>query len=92
MSVRVKFLGNLKDLIDGGETSVSSDNVREMLEDLTNYNPQLSNKIFEGPENKELKGNLNLYVNGRRIDSIRGLDTELKDGDKVVFFPPVGGG
>jgi molybdopterin synthase sulfur carrier subunit len=38
------------------------------------------------------RGNLrpmyNILVNGRAIEWLSGLETQLKDGDEVVFIPP----
>ena len=92
MPVKVKFLGNLKQLVEDGQTSVSADTVGDLLDDLVEKHPQLLSKIFENPSDRKLKGSINLLVNGQRIDSLRGFETEIADGDKVVFFPPVGGG
>lgn len=33
-----------------------------------------------------------ILVNGRDIDFLNGPETELKDGDTVVLFPPIAGG
>lgn len=35
---------------------------------------------------------LNLYVNGKNIRFLNGLDTQLKDGDEVMLLPAVSGG
>ncbi|HEU97247.1 MAG TPA: MoaD/ThiS family protein [Fervidicoccus fontis] len=41
---------------------------------------------------KELEKGFLILVNGVNVLHLNGLDTEIKDGDTVVIFPPVGGG
>jgi len=41
---------------------------------------------------KELEKGFLILVNGVNVLHLKGLDTEIKDGDTVVIFPPVGGG
>lgn len=38
-------------------------------------------------EDGQVKYPVEIAVNGRRIDFLDGLDTRLKDGDKVLFSP-----
>jgi molybdopterin synthase sulfur carrier subunit len=40
----------------------------------------------------EVKGFLQFLVNGRSASTLRGLETELVDGDVLAIIPPVGGG
>jgi len=47
--------------------------------------------LLDAETGEVTKGN-KILVNGRDIDFLRGLATRLKDGDRIVFFPPVGGG
>jgi molybdopterin synthase sulfur carrier subunit len=37
-------------------------------------------------------GELAILVNGRNIDTLNGLETELRDGDAVTLLPPFAGG
>jgi len=41
---------------------------------------------------KDESPKIRLLVNGRDIDFLKGPETELKDGDVVVLFPPIAGG
>ncbi len=40
----------------------------------------------------KLSEDLVVLVNGRNIDFLEGAETRLRDGDRVAFFPPAGGG
>ena len=46
--------------------------------------------IFD--ESGGIKKYVNILVNGRHIQSLSGIKTELVDGDEVAIFPPVAGG
>jgi molybdopterin synthase sulfur carrier subunit len=39
-----------------------------------------------------LKEDVNILVNGKSIDSLQGLETELSEGDEVAIFPAAIGG
>ena len=44
------------------------------------------------PKTHDAKGFLQFLVNGQSASTMKGLQTELKDGDVVAILPPVGGG
>jgi len=50
-----------------------------------------SNYVFDA-KSGNVKGFLQLLLNGRSIATLDGLDTRLEDGDIVAIIPPVGGG
>ncbi|MDQ1280604.1 MAG: sulfur-carrier protein [Thermoproteota archaeon] len=55
------------------------------------YKPEFSERLIES-KTTHLKKYHKILVNGRDIEFLENLDTRLKDGDEVVFFPPAGGG
>ncbi len=63
-----------------------------VLERLMDKNHELKELIFKDYENKELKDNIILMVNGRAIQHLEGLETPLKEGDTLSVFPTVAGG
>ena len=40
----------------------------------------------------KLKSGIKMIINGRDIDYLNGLDTQLNDGDVIVIIPPIAGG
>lgn len=93
MRVKVKFLATLYDLLGvmRDEAIVPEGaTVLDLIKALDKrYGGRLSREILDGDK---LKDEYNVLVNGRAIDFLEGLSTKLKDGDEVVFLPPVAGG
>jgi molybdopterin synthase sulfur carrier subunit len=66
--------------------------VRELIDYIAmEYNPQFKERLID-PKKGEARKFYKILVNGRDIDFLDGLETKLKEGDTVAFFPPVGGG
>ena len=74
------------DLVDGAKVldlvRVVSDHIGKR--DFTN--------VLVDPELRDPRPNNVILVNGREISSLKGLETELQDGNEVVVIPLVHGG
>ncbi|MCP1662474.1 MAG: MoaD family protein [Methanocalculus sp. MSAO_Arc1] len=93
MQVTVKSFATLRNVMESRLTQELNDGstLSDLLTLLMERYPGLRDEIFE-EGSRELQDYVNILVNGRNINFINGLDTELKDGDLVVLFPPAGGG
>lgn len=60
----------------------------EVLRDIESEYPGV--ELFE--EDGTIRGFITVLKNGREIEYIDGLETELEDGDTLSVFPPVAGG
>ena len=60
--------------------------VRDLIEYLDkNVVPGFRSHVLSGDD--QVKWPVEISVNGRRIDFLEGLNTRLRDGDRVLFSP-----
>lgn len=87
----VRFPALMKFYVDNqSEFSVAGGTVAELLASLVERYPTLKPHLFE-PGGK-LRRHFNIFVNGEHIRELNGLDTALKDDDKVILMVSAAGG
>jgi len=59
------------------------------LEKLTGID--LKNSIMN-PDKEDIRNNVSIFINGRAIAFLNGLESKLNDMDKVIKSPPAAGG
>jgi len=64
--------------------------IGELLKRLVALRPKLRGKILD--RNGSLPRYLAVFVNGRDIRHLSGLETPVQPDDEVAIFPPVAGG
>lgn len=92
MRIKAEFFADLRDKVGfaSKEIEFRGTTVLDLIADLDAISAGgLSEHVLEGGRLREL---VKVLVNGRDVRGIRGLQTELRDGDVVAFFPPVAGG
>jgi molybdopterin synthase sulfur carrier subunit len=62
--------------------------VREVLEDCCASRPALLNRIFSA-DGTQLVG---VFLNGRSVRQLEGLDSPVAEGDEIRLMPPISGG
>tara|TARA_B100000579_G_scaffold229634_2_gene188091 strand:- start:42576 stop:42845 length:270 start_codon:yes stop_codon:yes gene_type:complete len=77
--------------LTNNETSVeiSGDKVINIIENLNQKFPGVSEKIME---NNELKHFVNIYINGEDIRYLDSLNTKVDLNDEIAIVPAVAGG
>jgi|WetSurSiteA1Bulk_404760.scaffolds.fasta_scaffold201938_2 MoaD family protein len=91
MKVKVRSMASFRYIL-GKERDVDLSNgstVGSLLNILCAAHGELQALLFEG---SELKEDVNILVSGKNIESLKGMKTELSDGDEVVLFPAAIGG
>ena len=76
----------------GGEREVSAegDNVGAVLEALADAHPETRGQLFAGDGG--LNRYVNVYLNDEDVRVLKGLDTEVQEGDTLVILPAMAGG
>jgi adenylyltransferase/sulfurtransferase len=81
----------LRAYADGkSEVAVSGSSISEVLADLTIQYPALKPHLFN--EGGDLRPFVNLFVGENNIKDLQGVDTPIKDGEKIMLIPSIAGG
>ena len=72
------------------EVTVTGVNVTAALGDLTAQFPAIKPHLFN--EAGELRPFVNLFVGETNIKDLQGVDTPIKDNDKLMLIPSIAGG
>lgn len=91
--MRVKVFATLRDLL--GTRVIDLDiaeatTMQEVLDALVAAYPALAAKLRDAQGN--LTGQVHIMLNGRPIEFLDGLATQVAPADTLSLFPPVGGG
>ena len=85
--VKVRLFASMRDYAGVKDVDVQGKNVGEALVSLVNTYPLLKRQIFK--EDGDILSHVRVLLNGIAISD---LNTNLKKGDELAVFPPVGGG
>jgi adenylyltransferase/sulfurtransferase len=73
------------------EITASAPNLRELINLLSKtYGDEVTETLLK-PDGT-IKHVINIYLNGKNINFLGGLDTTFKDGDKIYIMPAIAGG
>ncbi len=91
MKVKVRPFAGFRNILgkEANADLAEGANVDDLLRLLCSEHEGLGARLFD---NEELKEDVNILVNGKNIASLKGLETELREGDEVVLFPAAIGG
>ncbi|MCJ7559221.1 MoaD/ThiS family protein [Candidatus Bathyarchaeota archaeon] len=96
MKVTVEYLGHIKGIIgveQAEKLELKDDaSVGDLLFLLAEKHGENFKKAIYEPSCLDLKSNFILTVNGLLLNQLNGIETKLKDGDRVVLMPIVSGG
>lgn len=81
----------LRPYADGAsEIAVNTGLVSSALQELITKHPALGNHLFS--EDGELRAFVNLFLNDEDVRHLNGVETEIKEEDKLMIIPSIAGG
>ena len=87
----VRFPAMMKYYVDNqSELFVSASSVAELVDTVLAQYPALRPHLFDATGS--LRRHFSIFVNGTHIRDLDGMDTLLKDEDKVIFMASAAGG
>jgi len=92
--VTFKFLGIFKKAYGDGQVLIEiqeNNDLETVVKKLCEESPNLK-QVLVDPELGNPRSNAIILVNGVEIGLLKGLKTELKDKDEIVFIPVIHGG
>lgn len=72
------------------EVNVAGAKISEALTDLANQYPALKPHLFN--DSGGLRPFVNLFVGEHNIKDLQGMNTPIKDGDRIMLIPSIAGG
>ncbi len=88
-------MGSSQDDVQKKKLTVLLDIPSSLKDLLLALSKQLGPKFHQNvynPSSNELNKNVAIIINGQHYTALDGLETILKSGDEISFFPPIGGG
>ena len=87
----VRFPAVMKYYINNqAEFSISASTTRELIEKIVEQYPSAKFHLIDS--NGDLRRHFNIFVNGTHIRDLDGMDTQLKEDDKVILMASAAGG
>ncbi|MCL2197216.1 MAG: MoaD/ThiS family protein [Treponema sp.] len=72
------------------EVEVEGKTAGEALNALANLYPDIKTHLFA--DNKNLRDFINLFIDGKNINTLQGLDTPVAEKSEVMIIPAIAGG
>jgi molybdopterin synthase sulfur carrier subunit len=97
VEVKVRFFTSLREIVDKREETLVFTNDGPVTVDLVlktlsaKYGKPFTEYVYNN-ETGQPKNFLQFLINGTSTSTLKGLETELKDGAVLAILPPVGGG
>lgn len=91
--MKVRVYATLRPIVGGKEASLSvgvGDTFRQIIDEMVVRWPALERELFDGKG--ELRTNIHIFLNGRDVRYLGGLDMPIPENADICIFPPVGGG
>jgi len=90
--MKVKLYATLRPLVGGSSVEVNAgpgDTIRDVITELLERYPVLRDELLE---DGDISPRIHIFLNGREVRYLGGLDMTIPEDADLRIFPPVGGG
>jgi sulfur-carrier protein len=96
LRITIDYLGSIKQTLGLKQAEQVELKDQALVRDLLfalaeKYGESFKKAVYE-PKDTDLKSQYILSVNGLLLNQLNGIETKLKDGDRVILMPVVTGG
>jgi MoaD family protein len=96
VKIKIEYLGHVRNLLSTQRQEEIEIDENSTIQDLLNilskkHGEPFKKAIYE-PGSPDLKANFMATVNGHLLNQLKGVNTKLKNEDKVTIMPIVSGG
>lgn len=91
--MQVRVFATLRPIVGGANVPTQvrpGQPIRALVDDMVTQWPDLRPEMLDGEGN--LLQRIHIFVNGRSIRYLQGLETTIPENANISIFPPVGGG
>jgi sulfur-carrier protein len=89
----IKLFATIREMAGAKTLTVpfqDGDTVRDLVHAIQQVNPAIGDKLLD--EHGQLSAIVHIYVRGRNVEWMAGLDTVIHADDDVLLVPPTAGG
>ena len=92
MKLKIKLLKPFSDAVGKSELKVdfNGNTLEDLLKILVDRYPKLKKEFYT--KTNELTDYMCVFVNDKPVTALKGINTEFKNGDELLFFVPISGG
>lgn len=90
---KIRLFATVRDIAGSRTLAIpfkDGDTVHDMIQSIDLVCPALGAKLLD--ENGQLSSLVHIYVRGRNVEWLAGLDTPVAEQDDVFLVPPMAGG
>lgn len=91
--MEIKVFATYREICGGKVIRVpynEGDSIKKLLQSVIEQFPSMKKELFES--GNELKPHIHVFINGKNVIHMDGLQTKVKSTDELALFPPVAGG
>lgn len=91
--MNIRVYATLRPIVGGKEASLATgvgDTFHQLIDEMLVRWPALERELFDAKG--ELRSNIHIFLNGRDVRYLGGLEMPIPENADICIFPPVGGG